>query len=472
MLRNASENVIGVSEKNPHYLQYNGKEILLITSAEIYGAVINKKFDYGKYFDLLHRYGLNYTRIYTGAMIEKLGMSIPENNLAPGPDTIVPWARSGVPGYIGGGNKFDLDKWDPEYFMRLRDFISCAASRDIIVEMCFFNAQYPESYEYSPLYKDSNIQGIGECDYLTFQYMDHDERLFKEQLRYVEKLIEQTNEFDNVIYEFIDEPTLFRCDSQRVFKWISALIDKSVEVEKRLPKKHMLAQQLEFGVSFADDDRVALTVTQYIEGLARQVGGLLALNNVYCYNKPIELNETAVLPDWFKCDPVTSSRIESWEFMVGGGAGFNQLNGYFCVSNPEGKNETNYVILEGLKRLRTFVEGLDYIHMTRDVDTVKRVTCSANLSAISEKGKQYAMYMHHSLLNFGNFYRTHYVPNIGKFSPVITMELAQGGYDISFIDPKTLTTLESRKFTCDGGETDIQCPEYETDVAILIKAVE
>ena len=31
MLRNASESVIRVSEKNPHYYEYKGKEILLIT---------------------------------------------------------------------------------------------------------------------------------------------------------------------------------------------------------------------------------------------------------------------------------------------------------------------------------------------------------------------------------------------------------------------------------------------------------
>ena len=470
MLRNASQNVIGVSEKNPHYFQYKGKEILLITSAEIYGAVINRKFDYRKYFDLLHKYGLNYTRMFTGAFIEKFGMSIPENNLAPEADTIVPWARSGEPGYIGGGNKFDLTKWDPEYFARLKDFISYAASKDIIVEVCFFNAQYPESYEYSPLYKDSNIQGIGDCDCKSFQYMDHDERLFAEQLRYVEKLVEETNEFDNIIYEFIDEPTLYLSDSQRAYKWISALIDKTIEVEARLPKKHMLAQQLEFGVSFSDDDRVAIIVTQYIESLERQVGGMMALNNVYCYNKPIELNETAVLPDWFKCDAVVSSRIESWEFMVGGGASFNQLNGYFSVSNPEGKNDKNYVILEGLKRLRTFMEGLDYVNMTRDTKSVIKVSGATSLSAMSEKGKQYAMYLHHSSLNFGEFYRSHYVPNVGEFSPVITMDLEQGEYDIRFVEPATLNIIETQVLKCDGGRVDIKCPEYTVDLAILLKA--
>ena len=472
MLRNASDSVIRVSEKNPHYYQYKGKEILLITSAEMYGAVVNKQFNYKKYFDLLHKYRLNYTRIYPGAMIESTGMSMADNPLAPGPEAIVPWARSGEGGYIGGGSKFDLNKWDPEYFARLKDFVSYADQKGIFVEICFFNAQYPDSIRYSPLHKDANIQGIGDCDHLTFQYMDHDKQLFARQLEYVEKLIVETNGFDNVIYEFIDEPTLFLCNEQRVNKWINALIDKAIETEEKLPKKHMLAQQLEFGVSFADDDRVAVTVTQYIEGLARQVGGTLALNNVYCFNKPIELNETAVLPDWFlKCDPVAASRSEAWEFMVGGGAAFNQLNGYFNIHNPDGKNETNFTILDGLLKLRTFMEGLDYVNMTRDNSIVKGVSCHANINAISEKGKRYALYMHHGSLNYGSIRRSYYVPGSGKFASIVTLDLGKGNYEVTFIEPRTLKVMEKRPIACAGGEFDLSCPEYEVDIAISIEAI-
>jgi hypothetical protein len=40
-------------------------------------------------------------------------------------------------------------------------------------------------------------------------------------------------------------------------------------------------------------------------------------------HKPIELNETFYYPGWYKGDKVAASRVEAWEFMVGGGAGFN-----------------------------------------------------------------------------------------------------------------------------------------------------
>ena len=50
---------------NPHYLKYQGDPILLITSAEHYGAVLNPDFNYVTYLDALQRDGMNYTRIFT-----------------------------------------------------------------------------------------------------------------------------------------------------------------------------------------------------------------------------------------------------------------------------------------------------------------------------------------------------------------------------------------------------------------------
>ena len=41
---------------NPHYYLFNGQPTILITSAEHYGGVINKDFDYVKYFDALKAY--------------------------------------------------------------------------------------------------------------------------------------------------------------------------------------------------------------------------------------------------------------------------------------------------------------------------------------------------------------------------------------------------------------------------------
>ncbi|MCL1858881.1 MAG: hypothetical protein FWF92_06570 [Oscillospiraceae bacterium] len=470
MIRNASQNVIGISEKNPHYFQYKGKEILLITSAEHYGAVISKNFDYVKYFDALIKYGLNYTRIYPGAIIEPEGMWLSEDTMAPPSEgLIVPWARSDVEGYITGGNKFDLDKWDIEYFERLRDFLKEAQKRDIIVEICFFNCMNARYWDYSPLNHNANIQKIGTCDNIGFQTLE-DAPLVREQLKYIQKIIVETNEFDNIIYEFVDEPTLVLTPSHKVYQWISKMIDAAIETEDKLPKKHILAQQLEIGVDFAPDDRIALIVTQYILISSRQIGGVPALVNSYGYNKPIELNETAYVPSWYDREHTAISRLESWEFMVGGGAGFNQLNGYFVVSNPSGENENNKKILNGLKNLREFLESFEYIKMTRDNDTFRNISIGSSVNMISEKGRQYAIYIHHSFPNSGGM-GSFYEPSYGEYEPEITLRLEKGEYKIIFINPENLDILREEKITSGGGDIKIICPFHKLDLAVKIIAI-
>ena len=66
----AASAALGVSAANPHYLEYRGRPLLLISSAEHYGAVINLDFDYVPYLAGLERSGLNQTRLWTGFYLE------------------------------------------------------------------------------------------------------------------------------------------------------------------------------------------------------------------------------------------------------------------------------------------------------------------------------------------------------------------------------------------------------------------
>ncbi len=155
---------IGKHPDNPHYFIYNGKPLVLITTDQHYGAVINLDFDYIPFLDRLHEFGMNLTRIYPGAYIEMKDMYKEGNPLGPAPDRfILPWAKSGEEGANPdlGKFKYDLDKWDPEYFSRLKDFVRQASQRNIIVEIAFFNGMYADRWTMQPLYHTNNLQGIG-----------------------------------------------------------------------------------------------------------------------------------------------------------------------------------------------------------------------------------------------------------------------------------------------------------------------
>src|ERR1700736_736691 len=123
---------------NPHYFLFRGKAVALITSGEHYGAVLNLDIDYHRYLTALAADELNYTRLFGGSYVEVPAKSfgILRNDLAQGPGRyLAPWARSNTPGYAGGGNKFDLERWDAAFFARYRDVLAEAAKRGIVVEI-------------------------------------------------------------------------------------------------------------------------------------------------------------------------------------------------------------------------------------------------------------------------------------------------------------------------------------------------
>src|SRR5215212_9610941 len=155
---------ISLHPDNGHYFLFRNKPTVLVTSGEHYGAVLNRDFNFEKYLDTLRADGLNLTRTFSGAYCEQVGaFTIAGNTLAPAKGRFIcPWARSGTPGYPNGGNKFDLNKWDQEYFNRLKRFVAEAAKRGVIVEFTFFCPFYEESmWKLSPQNAVNNINGVG-----------------------------------------------------------------------------------------------------------------------------------------------------------------------------------------------------------------------------------------------------------------------------------------------------------------------
>ena len=456
---------------NPHYFSYKGGPTILITSAEHYGAVINKDFDYVAYFDALRAHQLNYTRIYPGAMFEPVGKFMPGNTLGPKPGSLIaPWARSDTPGCHLGGNRFDLERWDAAYFSRLRDFLSQAGERGIVVEICFFNSQYADTWPLSPLYYENNVQGAGKCAWQDAQTLK-DPELVRREDEYVRKITREVNSFDNVILEICDEPGHIGTGFELAGPWVSHLVDVVRNTERDLPKKHLLGQEVDgpLGgpVDFSADPRVTVVVSQYIWGDDKgEMGGMKGLNYKYQENKPIELNETCYYPIWYRGDRIADSRVEAWEFIVGGGAGFNHLNGLFTAENPAGKSPENEQILRALSSLKQFIYSFDFVRMAPDKSfLVSGVSSPEYHRAISEPGKQYALYIHHSSPKLDGAYTV--MP--GEYREDLVINLPAGRYRADWVKPATGEVLQTATFTHNGGIRTLTTPKYEVDLALRIK---
>jgi hypothetical protein len=456
---------------NPHYFLYKGEPTILITSAEHYGAVINKDFDYVKYLDALKAYGLNYTRIYPGALFEPMGKFMTGNTLGPKPRSlIVPWARSGAPGYLLGGNQFDLDRWDPEYFTRLKDFVSKAAERGIVVEICFFNSQYSDTWPLSPLYYENNVQSVGDCDWRDAQTLKHADLVRRED-DYVRKITQEVNSFDNVILETCDEPASIGTGVALAGPWVGHLIDVVRNAEHDLPKRHLIAQEVEgaFGgpMDFSADPRVSMIVAQYIWGRdGGEMGGMKGLDFKYDLNKLIEMNETDYYPRSYRGDKIAASRVEAWEFIVGGGSGFNQLNGLFTAEDPAGKAPDNDQLLRALASLRDFIYGFEFIRMRPDKNfVVDGMPSGTYYRALSEPGKQYALYIHHS----SNIRAGSYAVIPGNYRERLNLRLEPGSYRADWVNPANGAVIGTETFHHDGGNRSLETPAYSVDIALRVK---
>jgi hypothetical protein len=460
---------------NPHYYLFRGKPTLLITSAEHYGAVINQTFDYVRYLDALKAAGLNYTRIYTGAMFEPIGKWIAGNPLGPkSAGLIVPWARSDQSGYVIGGNKFDLDHWNEAFFARLKDFVANAGERGIVVEICFFNSQYSDSWPISPLYYENNIQGVGKCDWRDAQALGCGQLTEREE-DYVRKITREVNSFDNVILEICDECASTGTGVNRAAPWVDRMMQAAYAVDRSLPVKHMIAQEVEgplgSPMDFSSDPRADIVTTQYLWGrdpteTGGELGGLRGLDFKYSLNKPIELNETAYYPTWYEGDTLADARVEAWEFMVGGGAGFNNLNGLFTVDNPGGVSPENDQVLRSLHNLRRFLESFDFLAMHPDIHFVVAGLSAANTHyrAISEPGRQYALYVHHATQS-ENAYKV--VP--GNYQENLVVSLPPGAYNLEWVDPASSRVVDSSSFQHDGGTRTLPSPAYSVDIALRVE---
>ncbi|MEN6496253.1 MAG: hypothetical protein ABFD16_18375, partial [Thermoguttaceae bacterium] len=199
---------IALHPQNGRYFLWRGKPTLLVTSGEHYGAVLNLDFDFVRYLDALAADGLNHTRVFSGTYREVPGsFKITDNVLAPKVERFAcPWARSLPPDSAEGGPKFDLTRYDPAYFARLRQFLAAAQKRGVVVELNLFCPLYnDELWTVSPMNAANNINGLGDCPRTEVLTLKHP-RLLEVQVAVTRKIVGEVNEFDNLYFEVCNEP--------------------------------------------------------------------------------------------------------------------------------------------------------------------------------------------------------------------------------------------------------------------------
>jgi Cellulase (glycosyl hydrolase family 5) len=424
---------------NPHYFLWRGQPTALVGASYLsYRAWTTE--DYVYMLDVSHAYGLNVFRIW--------------NTVSKWPDTngMHPWARSSTPGAADGGNKYDLDMWNPAYFARLKDLVAHASDRGIVVEVTLLNG-YSSVWAYSPLNAANNIQGMGVGKWRTFLTLG-DTALQARQQAVITKVVQELNSFDNVYFEIMNEP-----DPVFDVPWHNQMIQTVVNAEADLPNKHLIAID---GPEYYDhlNPKPAIINTHYAHGRG-WMGTFSMLDQMYDRNRMLGADEMSEVPH--EMTP-TDGRVEAWEFMVGGGSVYNGLINGNRRSASWDKVEA-HAYRRYLRYLKTFLASFDFVRMRQDKRVIHGgLPAGAFARVISELGKQYALYLHHSARM-----DTHYIVRPGTYQARLLLALPAGSYHAAWVLPESGAVVKMESFRHAGGNRMLSSPRYTIDIALWIQ---
>jgi hypothetical protein len=385
------------------------------------------------------------TRTFSGAYCEHpRAFNIHNNTLAPAPGRLIcPWARSDEPGYAGGGDKFDLTRWDPAYFERLHGFVSAASERDIVVELVLFCPFYEdEMWDLSPMNATNNVNGIG-ATRRGRVYTLQDEALTAVQEAMTRKLVEAVQEFDNVYLEICNEPYTRQVRD----KWQAHIAGVISQAEAHLDARHLIAQNIANGRKKVNkpDPRVSILNFHYA-----RPPETVALN--YGLNRVIGDDETGF--DGSDPDPY---RMEGWDFLMAGGGVYDNLDYSFTVGHEDGTAEIDapggggHVLHEQLAILARFFEELDFVRMRPDNAVIRDgIPRGATARALVEEGRAYAVYLK------------------GGDRVELALALPEGVYRARWVNTKTGVVDRREDFRHTGGTWVLVSPPYTDDIALRV----
>ena len=345
---------------NPRYFLFQGKPTVVITSGEHYGALLNLDFDYRRYFDALQGAGLNGTRIFAGTYVETGGnFDIASNTLDPARGRFLsPWARSTTDGYADGGPKFDLTRFDEAYVARLRDVLTAASSRGIIVELVLFCPLYEESmWAVSPMNPANNVNGLPAIARDAVLTLDRSGPLLAVQEAVARHLVAAVAGFDNVYLEICNEPYATKVPEA----WERHMTTVVADAVAKLPQPVLLSQNVANQGRRVVGPHPAISIFNFHYATPPDT----IAENAH-HRRLIGDNETG-----FSGTADAPYRMEAWDFIFAGGGLFNHLDYSFTVGHENGTFEFpptqpgggGSTLRKQLTLLRGFVDGFDLLRL-------------------------------------------------------------------------------------------------------------
>ena len=166
-----------------------------------------ERMDFDEYLDLLEERGHNFIRLWRWEQFRSY-TAVADYHLCMSPQ---PWARTGPGEASDGKPKFDLYRFDDEYFRRLRDRVTAAGERGIYVAVMLFEgwglhlSTIPLNVEGHPFHATNNVNGVAIDSIMDHQVLPLAPSVQDLQEAYVHHVIDTLHDLPNVLWEVANE---------------------------------------------------------------------------------------------------------------------------------------------------------------------------------------------------------------------------------------------------------------------------
>ena len=235
--------------RNPRYFADGSGRAVYLTGSHTWwnlqdrGSAVSPPFDYGHFLDVLAEHNHNFFRLWVFEQAAWVNWAARAEGFRFSP---LPYERTGPGQALDGGLRFDLSRFNPGYFERLRSRVLLAGERGFYVSIMLFEgwsiemkgrpATNGNPWEGHPFRRENNINGIDGDPKRTGDGRAAHTMALPEvtalQQAYVRKVVDTVNDLDNVLYEISNES---HGDS---VEWQYACIKFVKEYERGKPKQH------------------------------------------------------------------------------------------------------------------------------------------------------------------------------------------------------------------------------------------
>ncbi|MBM3234848.1 hypothetical protein FJZ31_00980 [Candidatus Poribacteria bacterium] len=425
---------------NPRYFIDGSGKVVYLTGSHTWGNLQDygetnppPVFDYTGYLDFMQQHNHNFMRMWMWESPHAKDKAGSVDNYYTQP---MHYERTGPGKANDGGPKFDITKFNQQYFDRLRSRVIAAGERGIYVSVMLFEGWSVKNFIpgrqvfiYHPYYPDNNINGInGDPNNSGEGLETHSLKLPAITLlqeAYVRKVIDTVNDLDNVLYEISNESAL-----PRTKDWQYYMINYIKQYEAGKPKQHPVGMTGHSGpidqyLFDSPADWISPGTPDYHNRNNKEITNPLATDG-----RKVIIQDTDHLGAMYLEDDAAFSRAWVWKTFT---RGYNPILMEMHQTNPMGDWRAGFVAArKAMGQTLAYASKMNLVAMTPRNDLASTQYCLAN------PGREYLIYQ----------------PEKGECRVI----LEKGTYSVEWFNPSTGNLLKNSTISVQAGACTFKAP--------------